>query len=398
MNNSNMIISNRYSSGSGVYMDKPYTLGSSKYISLFSYNSFYNDMCSNFEDLISTIYYFPNYNGYNTESNTSMKVLKCLELRSYLTRIESNGEIYYVGIGLLLDEQYNILFCLSIKVDSIFDNYKVDLLGNLEIIYSQKFSNNYGEDQIDYGSFIMYVSTELHTDPKHATFYRRLKKIYLDDCFTKGIEMRITSSSKIKENTFANDLKISFSSLTQLDKHLTEDVPHLLMQTQGHFLENEWPLMLEVPPTPTIEEPVINPIVDVPRDAVDAYISGEEYFLSQIDSSNSHDDRVLATGLALLHLERRSENVQNQIENYSLVHPPEITPQQLDELETAALREIAENLSAVPPTVVETPAIPSESYISIEQAIFDFESLEREDEQGVIRIESGDFSPYENLD
>lgn len=366
-----MIISNNYLSSSGKYLDKPYTLGSSKYITLFSYNSLYNETYNSFEDLISTIYRFPSH-GYHIESNTSMKVLRCLQLRSYLTKIESNGETYYLGMGLLLDVNYNILFCLSIKVDSIFDNYKINSLGSLEIIYSRRFYNSYDEDQIDYDAFIMYVSTALHTDPKHATFYRRLKKIYLDDCFTKGIEMRIISSSKIKENTFANDLKISFSSLTQLDKHLTEDVPHLLMQTQGHFLENEWPLMLEVPPTPTIEEPI---------------------------NHVTHSDSLMALGMNIMARESLDRAyMQSQIEDIPIPYPPEVTPQQLDEIETAALREIANSLRAVPPIVLERSATPSESYISIEQAIFDFEYLEREDEQSVIRIESEDFSPYENLD
>ena len=81
-----------------------------------------------------------------------------------------------------------------------------------------------------------------------------------------------------------------------------------------------------------------------------------------------------------------------------MVSPTEVTPQQLDEIETTALREIANSLSAVPPIVLERPATTSESFISIEQAILDFESLEREDEQSVIRIVSENFSSYENLD
>ncbi len=180
-------------------------------------------------------------------SNTSNKMLQYLRESGSLRKVETNGLIIYIGKGVIYDSDKNILLYLTIETQYIFDLIEK---GYYEPLTFSESSSKF----IGYEPFVMFVSTEFANDKKFAVLYRRIKKIYLDFCFEKGIEMRLISSSKIKENTFTNSLKIKFDSLTELNRHLTEHVKYLLQTPIEYFMTQNFPLLLDTPPVTISKE------------------------------------------------------------------------------------------------------------------------------------------------
>jgi len=235
---------NEYTSGTENNRGDFYSIA--KYIPLMTYLNLYH---INTElELVSLVLKKPSsVEGDYLYGNSSAKLLSYLSTSVFLRRIETNGLIIHVGKGVIYDDENNILLSLSIETQFI-----VDALVNDTYNWSSLFEAN--RNFVGYEPFIMFVSTEFANDKKFAVLYRRIKKIYLDFCFEKGIEMRLISSSKIEKNTFTNNLKIKFNSLTELNRHLTEEVKHLLQTPLENFQENEFPLLLGSPPVPKSKE------------------------------------------------------------------------------------------------------------------------------------------------
>lgn len=212
----------------------------SKYIPLMTYVSLY-PITTELE-LISLVLQKPTLGSADyVYGNSSTKILDYLSTSSFLRPIKTNGLIIYVGKGTIYDEKSNVLLSLTVETQFV-----LDMFIRKDYNWSSLFEVN--RNFVGYDAFVMFVSSEFANDKKFAVLYRRIKKIYLDFCFEKGIEMRLISSSKIKENTFTNNLKIKFDSLTELNRHLTEDVKHLLQTPLESFQEKEFPLLLVSPP------------------------------------------------------------------------------------------------------------------------------------------------------
>lgn len=221
-----------------------------KYIPLFTYINMY-DVCTEL-DFVSLVLQKPDFNTTDYfYSNSSAKILNYLSTSVQLRKIETNGLTIHIGKGIIYDSDKNILLCLSVETQSILDRV-------IEGDYSWKSFFEGNRNFVGYDCFTMFVSTEFANDKKFAVLYRRIKKIYLDFCFEKGIEMRLISSSKIEQNTFTNSLKIKFNSLTELNNHLTEDIKHLLMTPLENFKESQYPLLLGSPPVPKSKKESLN--------------------------------------------------------------------------------------------------------------------------------------------
>lgn len=212
----------------------------SKFISILDFFNYITRECNTHFEFVSLVLKKPHFMSSGSYSNSSNKVLQNLHRSAYLKRVETNGLVIHIGKGVIYDDNKNILLCLSIETQYIFD-----AIENGTYKWTN-FSSHTGE--ISYKPFVMFVSTEFANNKEFAVLYRRIKKIYLDFCFEKGIEMRLISSSKIKENTFTNSLNIKFDSLTELNRHLTEDVKYLLQVPLEDFKEKSFPLLLDSPP------------------------------------------------------------------------------------------------------------------------------------------------------
>jgi hypothetical protein len=323
-------------------------------------------------------------------SNSSNKVNSYLEDSNSLKKVETNGLIIHIAKGIIYDAQKNILLCLTVETQ-----YIIDCINSIEDFDYTRFSE-YSNTFIGYEPFVMFVSTEFANNKEYSVLYRRIKKIYLDFCFEKGIEMRLISSSKIKENTFTNNLKIEFNSLTELNHHLTQDVKYLLQTPLENFKENDYPLLLGNPPISEskvestlergtrihqeVEKVISNHFRDSMLEDSDA---DEREFEQQIvninlentpsqtlsemmDRLNSqpvsweepiNSDRSIAAGLALMSLQRHENFTRHSLNDgiyiatqyldvadavSSSVFPREALLQQLDEFPDASIDDVEE--------------------------------------------------------
>ena len=96
----------------------------------------------------------------------------------------------------------------------------------------RKFSDlRYGQEvnPVDYKNFVLFYSTSFFTDPSLAALNRRFQKEILIDCYTKGIEVRVITSSEIEKNTFADLFEIpKANSVSQLEEYMSTVLPNYL--------------------------------------------------------------------------------------------------------------------------------------------------------------------------
>jgi len=276
--------------GSTLNTGESYSL--SKFVPILAFFTEVGGFCSTEFDLVSLVLKKPTLKNSYNYSNTSRKVLNYLNSSSFLRRVETNGLIIYIGKGVIYNEKGDILLCLTIETQYIFDAME-------KKEYAFTIFSEYANGFVGYEPFIMFVSTEFANDKKYAILYRRIKKIYLDFCFEKGIEMRLISSSKIKENTFTNSLNIKFDSLTELNRHLTEDVKHLLQIPLEDFKERSFPLLLGIPPIPISKQEETVQRGNAIHQQVENYLLSRDSMLEDSDL----DERAFEQEIVNLNLE-----------------------------------------------------------------------------------------------
>jgi hypothetical protein len=232
-------------------LNNPANLTSNNYFPFINLRHL-NTFNTYFENCIQT-YYKPNIVlQIRLKANSSRNILESLTYSSAMHKYVFTTSTYFIGKGIIMDQQGKILLLTTVKKD-FFKTY--------DIISKRSLSEEY--DSFSYDNFVMFVSSELACKPEHSVFYRRLQKIYLNFCFEKGMEVRFLPSSIIEKNTFASSMHLRFNSIDQLDYHLRNEVRNFLLVPE--ITAQQRCLHINMPPVDIIQFEVEN-------------ITGSQYF------------------------------------------------------------------------------------------------------------------------
>ena len=154
------------------------------------------------------------------KANTLKNVKAALEMYVAPVRIPIGSKSYYFMKGAMYTEEGIPMMILAMPRKDYEDP-------NI-----RKFSDlRYGQEvnPVDYKNFVLFYSTSFFTDPSLAALNRRFQKEILIDCYTKGIEVRVITSSEIEKNTFASLFEIpKVNSVDQLEEYMSTVLPTYL--------------------------------------------------------------------------------------------------------------------------------------------------------------------------
>lgn len=170
------------------------------------------------------------------KANTLKNVKNALEMYISPVRIPIGSKSYYFMKGAMYTEEGIPMMILAMPRKDYEDP-------NI-----RKFSDlRYGQEvnPVDYKNFVLFYSTSFFTDPSLTALNRRFQKEILIDCYTKGIEVRVITSSEIEKNTFASLFEIpKANSVSQLEEYMSTVLPtYLYTEEEDTFAFEE----LEVP-------------------------------------------------------------------------------------------------------------------------------------------------------
>jgi hypothetical protein len=192
----------------------------------------------NFENTVSLMFYGrPKFDsGCIRKANTLKNLKTALERYIGPARIPIGGKNYFFMKGAMYTEEGIPLMVLAMPQKAFKDpNIK-------------KFSDfRYDQEvnPVDYKNFVLFYSTSFFTNPSYAALNRRFQKEILMDCYIKGIEVKVITSSEIEKNTFASLFEIpKANSVSQLEEYMSTVLPtYLYTEEEDTFVFKE----LEVP-------------------------------------------------------------------------------------------------------------------------------------------------------
>jgi len=125
----------------------------------------------------------------------------------------------YVSKGYISDVNDNILLILCTNSTELFDN----------------------ENNINTQHLKLFVSNQFILDEKYKNVFKRINSKYISYCYKNDIEVVFTTSRKIEEQVFKNNININFSSITELTEHLKNDVGKNLFFGENVDSSEEYP-------------------------------------------------------------------------------------------------------------------------------------------------------------
>lgn len=167
------------------------------------------------------LYYHPNsFSSYANLSNTIRQIKHSLFYTNVMNRIvlnkATNFSIFICKGGIFTSKYVPLLLYVYSKEDLL----KIQL------------ESDYDKNQIlKQECQKILVSSELLTNSKYSSFYRRIHKEILLSAYEKGIEVITLTSENIQKNAFKKVLENSFtfSSISVLERYLKEEVPNFLL-------------------------------------------------------------------------------------------------------------------------------------------------------------------------
>ena len=158
-------------------------------INLTSYSSrilrSYNDMCNHLKN-----------------SNIPIK---------YSFKVAGVSTHVYLIRGMVYDSLGNILMCLAINKDYLF-NISADTL----------------KTTTDATKFVLFLS-DLLDDEMYKNFRRKLKELYIDPAKNLGID--VINTSRITNWLFKNNVKeLKFKTVVAMNKHLKDELPKKVLE------------------------------------------------------------------------------------------------------------------------------------------------------------------------
>lgn len=284
-------------------------------------NNFFPFICagqlSRFEDdfyNFTKIYYKPDLQQHSSKSTSSKNIIQSLTFSRTLVKYTFTSGTYFIGKGIILDNAGNVLTCLTLKKESLLDYRQ---RGNIIDQESPEFS---------YDNFILFVASELPTKEEHSVFYRRIQKIYLEDCFEKGMEVRFLPSSVIEKNTFATPLNIRFNSITELDFHLRNEVKNFF--TASDSIAETQALQINIPPVIFVP-PIVPPIVEHATLSAETLSQGIDRLMNGLDTTRNDIFNAVGVPSTYFSYDPTSSNYIGGVDTYStesLVHITTVEP------------------------------------------------------------------------
>ena len=129
----------------------------------------------------------------------------------YNFKLAGNNHNLNVDRGIVYDNDGNVLLCLAINRDYLF-NVDPDVL----------------KTNPDYTQFVVFISNLLD-DPTYKNIKKKLNELYID--VAKQIGLDIVTTSRINNWLFKNNVKpLKFKTVIQMNKHLKEEVPKRILE------------------------------------------------------------------------------------------------------------------------------------------------------------------------
>lgn len=150
------------------------------------------------------------YNYVRTYSDLILRIKDARNPCKYNFKVAGNNHNLNVDRGIVYDNDGNVLLCLAINRDYLF-NVDPDVL----------------ETNPDYTQFVVFISN-LIDDPLYKNIKKKLNDLYID--IAKQVGLDIVTTSRINNWLFKNNVKpLKFKTVMQMNKHLKE-VPQRILE------------------------------------------------------------------------------------------------------------------------------------------------------------------------
>ena len=150
------------------------------------------------------------YNYVRTYSDLILKIKDARNPCKYNFKVAGNNHNLNVDRGIVYDNDGNVLLCLAINRDYLF-NVDPDVL----------------KTNPDYTQFVVFISN-LIDDPLYKNIKKKLNDLYID--IAKQVGLDIVTTSRINNWLFKNNVKpLKFKTVTQRKKYLKEEVPQRIL-------------------------------------------------------------------------------------------------------------------------------------------------------------------------
>ena len=151
------------------------------------------------------------YNYVRTYSDLILKIKDARNPCKYNFKVAGNNHNLNVDRGIVYDNDGNVLLCLAINRDYLF-NVDPDVL----------------KTNPDYTQFVVFISN-LIDDPLYKNIKKKLNDLYID--IAKQVGLDIVTTSRINNWLFKNNVKpLKFKTVMQMNKHLKEEVPQRILE------------------------------------------------------------------------------------------------------------------------------------------------------------------------
>ena len=151
------------------------------------------------------------YNYVRTYSDLIFKIKDARNPCKYNFKVAGVNHNLNVDRGIVYDNDGNVLLCLAINRDYLF-NVDPDVL----------------KTNPDYTQFVVFISN-LIDDPLYKNIKKKLNDLYID--IAKQVGLDIVTTSRINNWLFKNNVKpLKFKTVMQMNKHLKEEVPQRILE------------------------------------------------------------------------------------------------------------------------------------------------------------------------
>jgi hypothetical protein len=163
------------------------------------------------------------------KTNTIKSIKESLEKAICPRKIPMGGKDYFFMKGALYTGEGTPLMVMAMSKDKYKDPNVRKISG---LLHGQEMTPS------EYKNFVLFYSTSFFTDSHLSSLNRRFQKEILLDCYQKGIEVRVITSSEIEKNTFANLFEIpKANSVSQLEEYLSRVLPTYLYSEEEDISE-----------------------------------------------------------------------------------------------------------------------------------------------------------------
>ena len=151
------------------------------------------------------------YNYVRTYSDLIRRIKDSRGPCRYNFKLAGNNHNLNVDRGIVYDNDGNVLLCLAINRDYLF-NVDPDVL----------------KTNPDYTQFVVFISNLLD-EPIYKNIKKKLNELYID--VAKQVGLDIVTTSRINNWLFKNNVKpLKFKTVIQMNKHLKEEVPKRILE------------------------------------------------------------------------------------------------------------------------------------------------------------------------